>query len=358
MKTLIQTVLLLLIVNISSAQDNRIQEPVKNFDKVWNEFNDRYAFFEYKKIDWEKVYGKYRPLINEETTNDSLFTICNNMLLELKDGHVSLVQYGKNKTVIRESDDGHHNVLTKKFPITKESEPNIYQLIDTAQSILQENGFSNLVKSKSKKLQYSTSKDYGYLLIYQMYGFELGELKSLIHEAIEAFKDKNGVIIDVRFNGGGHDRVSRVIAGHFTNQERVGYRKKERKNGSNEYHSLKTLHIKPKGSQQFTKPVMLLTSDFTASAADVFTLMMKELPYVTIIGDNTQGIFSDKYNFTLPNKWRVSLSHQQYFSADMVNYEGIGVQPHHRLLNNLEEFNNGLDPLVTKAIELLENNNR
>ena len=81
---------------------------------------------------------------------------------------------------------------------------------------------------------------------------------------------------------------------------------------------------------------------------------MKELPYVTIVGDNTDGIFSDKYEFKLPNKWRVSLSNQQYFDADMNNYEGIGIEPDYKLLNKPEDLINGADPLIMKAMELLD----
>ncbi len=76
--------------------------------------------------------------------------------------------------------------------------------------------------------------------------------------------------------------------------------------------------------------------------------------YVTIVGDNTDGMLSDQYGFRLPNKWKVTLSHQQYFSPDMVNYEGVGIPPDHKLVNRPEEIRNGADPLIVKAIALLE----
>ena len=51
------------------GQDIRIRRPIKNFDQLWNQFNDRYAFFEHKNIDWNNIYRKYRPMVNEKTTN-------------------------------------------------------------------------------------------------------------------------------------------------------------------------------------------------------------------------------------------------------------------------------------------------
>ncbi len=40
----------------------------------------------------------------------------------------------------------------------------------------------------------------------------------------------------------------------------------------------------------FTKPIIILTSDWSASATEIFVLAMKELPYVTVIGNRTEGI--------------------------------------------------------------------
>jgi len=351
-------IILIFTITVCYSQDISIQEPVKNFDKLWNEFNNRYAFFELKNVNWNKVYKEYRSLINEQTTNDSLFTVCNEMLSVLKDGHVSLVQYGKNEKIIRVSDDGHQNVLIEKFPLTNSVEPNFFQLYDVTKSTLNKNGFSQLIKSKSKIIQFSLSEDYGYILIQKMEGFNIGEANKTIDKVIDELKDKKGVIIDLRINEGGYASNSKVIASRFADKKRLAYYHQNRIKETNKYTKLVTHYISPSGKQQFTKPIILLTSDLTGSAAEEFVMAMKTLPYVSIVGDNTQGIFSDTYNFTLPNKWKVTLSYQQYFSPDMINQEGIGIKPDYKILNQREDIKNGIDPLIVKAIELLEKNKR
>jgi len=187
-----------------------------------------------------------------------------------------------------------------------------------------------------------------------MQGFRLGELSRFMDNAARAFADKKGVIIDIRTNGGGMDSNSHIISGRFADKKRIAYYKHQRKKGTNSYTRLKTKYLKPKGKKQFTKPVVVLTSDHTASAADVFALMMKELPYVTIVGDRTQGIFSDMYSFKLPNGWNATLSHQRYLSSEKVNYEGRGVQPDIKLLNQPEDIKTNIDPLIVKAIDVLD----
>jgi len=57
------------------------------------------------------------------------------------------------------------------------------------------------------------------------------------------------------------------------------------------------------------------------------------------------------FPFSLPNGWQATLSHQQYFSADMINYEGKGIEPDFKILNyKSDEFDN----VLLKAIELLD----
>jgi hypothetical protein len=353
MKIFFTIIFLIIGINQSLTQDLRVQEPIKNFDKLWNALNDRYANFKLKLVNWNDIYKKYRPLINENTSNDSLFTVCNKMLLELHDGHVSLIQKGEDGVLVRESDNGSPSSLIEMFPLTKKKEPNIFQLIDITDKTLKDNEFSNLISLKKGLIAYSASTKYGYLRLLGMGGFSMRKYKRHIDDAIKMFENKEAVIIDIRFNGGGGDEFSFAIANRFADKKRIGHYKKERKKGTAEFKKLKTRYLKPRGNKQFTRPIVILTSDFTASAAEVFTMIMKELPYVIVIGDNTSGIFSDIYPFKLPNKWEVGLSHQQYFSADMKNYEGIGIEPDIKVLNKKEDIEKRIDPVVEKGIEIL-----
>lgn len=357
MKKLLTYFFVIAVSNYIIAQDYRVQKPAKNFEHLWRKFDKRYASFEYKKVDWKMVYDQYRPLIGINTTNDSLFSVCNDMLSELKDGHVNLINHKRGK-VIRQSDDAAPSALTTKFATTRETQPNVYQLFETTKATLVENSFKQFKLSKSQLIRYSVSDDYGYLLISAMQGFKFGELGKFLDKALKEFVNKQGVIIDVRTNGGGMDLNSHKISGRFADKKRIAYYKHQRKKGKNTYRRLKTKYLRPSGKLQFTKPIIILTSDHTASAADVFALMMKELPYVTVIGDRTSGIFSDMYGFKLPNGWFATLSHQQYFSTEMKNLEGIGVQPDIKLLNEPMDIKNNVDPLILKALDLLNKKNR
>ena len=59
------------------------------FDACWNILDQRYCFFIYKNIDGDEVYEKYQKLMGKKINQDSLFTVFNNMMAEIKDGPVN-----------------------------------------------------------------------------------------------------------------------------------------------------------------------------------------------------------------------------------------------------------------------------
>ncbi|WP_290696920.1 S41 family peptidase [Lacinutrix sp.] len=342
------TLILFIYISFLPIYAQKITEnPIVNFDKLWSEFDNRYANFKLKSIDWDSVYAKYRPKISEESTSNELFNVCCEMLKELDDGHISL----EGEINAKERYCGIEN----KVHIISEfkSFNNLRILVDKS---LEENGFSSFMnKKKNGLINFSVSANYGYLRIDEMEGFAIGELKKSINQAIRTFQDKKGLIIDVRFNGGGDDLISYKIAGRFADKKRLGHYKQTRINGTSNFTELESWYLKPKGRKQFTNPIIILTSDWSASATEIFILAMKELPYVTIIGDTTEGILSDMYPFKLPNGWKGTLSHQKYFSTKMVNYEGKGIEPDFKILNYKQDKS---DVVLLKAIELLDKNYR
>ena len=74
------------VCNENSVDDN----PVSNFDALWDTFDENYASFNLREIDWEKMKEKYRPKLNAQSTDGELHAVLKEMISELKDGHVSI----------------------------------------------------------------------------------------------------------------------------------------------------------------------------------------------------------------------------------------------------------------------------
>ena len=60
----------------------------ENFDLLWNTINDNYCYLEYKNLNWDSIGNEYSSQLHEGMTDKDFFTVCSNMLNELKDGHV------------------------------------------------------------------------------------------------------------------------------------------------------------------------------------------------------------------------------------------------------------------------------
>ncbi len=97
-----------------------------------------------------------------------------------------------------------------------------------------------------------------------------------------------------------------------------------------------------------------MTNDRSISAEDVMALMMAELENVTIVGENSNGSYSDIYTKRLPNKWLITLSNQRYLSTDNKNYEGIGTPVDIEVKNMLENYTSKNDKVLNKTFELMK----
>jgi len=130
---------------------------------------------------------------------------------------------------------------------------------------------------------------------------EISELNVLLDTIMDDLSESgvSKLIIDLRFNDGGYDTVALDMVSRFITQEQILYSKKAK--FGNEFTEDASFSVAPKGNFQFSDDIVLLTSPYTISAAELFTLCIKDLSNVTIVGENTTGAFSTILTHTLPN---------------------------------------------------------
>jgi len=326
-----------------------IRDPERNFEALWETFNNRYPFFELRKVDWKKQYETYRPRVGSGTSDDELFEIFCQMLDPLDDGHVVLKSAAgdqKQRYFTAEKKTRFH----QEFP-----DREVEQLFETSAKTLVSNGFGWPQETAAWMLHYCRSPAFGYIRILELEDIRKPKLIAALDRISRDFGDLDGFIIDIRDCPGGDDSTAIAIINRFCDRRRVAlHRKTKIGPGEDDWTSLKTWHIEPQGDEQFTGPIVLLTCDSVFSGGEAFALAIKQLPHVTIIGDHTNGIFSYQLEKKLPNGWRYCLSYQMYLSADMVSYEGKGVPPDIVLLNTKADISNGIDPLITRALAVLK----
>ena len=344
---------------VSYPKDTNISQPELNFEVLWHTFEDNYAFFKLRNIDWRKTYNQYRRLINAKTTDDSLYLVLSAMLTPFHDDHINItIPDGKHFNAGRKSQFGSE--------FSNDSLKNLFwQMVN--QNLLNY-GFGAIQtigpKFRNTSLfSYAASKDYGYLRFNRC--FIAPEMDSVLganmagkflDSVLIQFENLKGLIIDIRVNMGGDDEFAFEVANRFARKRIIGMYKKTRIPGAG-YEDLgkpQTWLIEPKGGKIFSKSVMLLTSDRTVSAGDVFAMIMKELPSVKLVGTNACGVYSDVYDFTLPNKWEITLSNQRYYNNKMICYEGNGTPVNVKVKNTRADLKTMTDPVLKMAINQLK----
>ncbi|MBN1318992.1 MAG: serine hydrolase [Anaerolineales bacterium] len=337
-----------------------VDDPELNFEVFWHYFNDDYAFFDLRRVDWQQVYKTYRPHVSPETTGEELLAILGEILEQIGDLHVSLTAGDR----IIESAKPHalQVQLEKEYGRMKEadlilaSRPRIIQVIQ--EDYLNGQGSTT---ANDMVIWGKVTPHIGYLNILAMWGMA-GYRAPLVEESViltqaldrvmQDLIETDAVIVDVRLNPGGHDALSLMIANRFADKKRLAFSKKARL-GDN-FTESQDITIYPQGDGQFTGPVVLLTSKATVSAAEIFTLSMMSLPHVTRMGESTQGVLSDVLPKRLPNGWLVGISNEVYTACDGQLYEGSGIPVHQEVPVFLPFFfYSGLQYSLDKAVMLL-----
>lgn len=322
---------------------------------LWHTFEDNYAFFRVRHIDWHQTYRRYRPLVSATTSPDSLYAVFSAMLAPFQDNHINVIVPN-----VKQFKSVKPSRFAQEFP-TDSLRGRFWAMVDQT---LARNGFGPLQSlgpdfRGQPLFRYAVSPKAAYLRFNRCFvdpdadnKVDAVVLGKLLDTLFPKLGKSQALIIDVRDNIGGNDEFGFELAGRFTSQKVTAMYKQTRKRGGGyeELEAPETWSIEPRGKAPYPGQVALLTNDKTVSAGDVFALIMRELPRTQLIGENTRGIYSDMYGFTLPNKWLISLSNQRYYDAKGVCYEGVGTPVDVTVKNTWQDLAGGIDPVVMRAL--------
>lgn len=314
-----------------------VEEPANNpvavFGNLWTTFNEEYAPFEERKVDWEAEYANFRTKVTEQTTDDELFNVLSQLLATLDDGHVSLTAPGK-------------DIFFSNKIRQEKTNDELFDLMVIKSNYL-ENGFregdeTSYVYGKIK------NKNLGYIFF-----DHVGENFFIMNNFLSEFESADGLIFDFRHNQGGDFTYCFSEMGRLTNEKRFVFQSKTKNGkGKNDYTEWKKWFIEPAG-KYIEKPVVVLTDRYTISAGERSVMAFKTLPNVTLMGDTTNGAQGTMIGRELANGWFYSLVPQKVELYDGKSYEGIGLAPDILVKNQLTEIESGTDKTLETAIELL-----
>ena len=302
-------------------------DPLRNFDVLWETFDENYPFFDLRGVDWDTVRETWRPRVAAMAPDADLWPVVTEILTPFQDAHIRLVD-GERRFQVRRSASG---------PSTPELQQGLVGYLTQTDSVLA----GGITLSAHDRLAYGTTPDgVGYLAVMTMGGFSNGPVgwpgnttseadvaaaRAALDDALARLEGAPGLILDLRFNPGGSESISALIAGCFVDRKRLAYTRAGR-DGDRVGPAFET-YAEPRACRRYDGPIVVLTGERTTSAAEALVMRLRVLPQVTVMGQPTQGAHSDVLSRTLPNGWRLGLSNEVYTLADGKVYEGVGIPP-------------------------------
>lgn len=309
--------------------------PRGNFESLWQTLDEHYCFFSYKKetygLDWDEVHSRYAPKVDDKMTRAQLFEVLSNLTRELHDGHVNLSSaFGTSR----------YGAWFDDYPMNYSDSITRAYLGRTTDYTL------------SSGLSYRIFDDnIGYV---RCPSFENSFGSGNLHEMMQALALCDGLIIDVRNNGGGMLTSAEKLASLFVNERTLaGYMCHKTGRGHDDFSTPRAVYIDPFEGLRWQKPVAILTNRRTYSAANSFVMYLKGLPGVTIVGDRTGGGSGMPFVSELPNGWTLRFSACPMYDRKMQQTEQ-GIAPDVAVNISHEDYAKSIDTIIETARKLLK----
>lgn len=378
--------------------------PSGQFEAIWQSMLTSYIMWDVDSTDWDAIYEEYMPKFEalddqEYVATSDMKTLYENIFKGIRDHHLSLHVYNywaepdedasdfwilpywtevKSRNYYHEMHLNHCDSM-EDLPIvahlrqlekqgkasqikygyfTDERMDIVTALVDEGIPYIYFSGFSLSPLIKSSERDESATAAYLALKNFQ------NNVLTLPDNQIE------GVILDVRGNGGGYVADYKYLLGILIDKP-LKILESRNKTGLGKYdYSVWTPYYYYPSDQHrtgFTKPIVVLADVNSASMAEVTSLAVRNIPNSCIIGERTtgaMGILGYEYSTYYSGTFGEEDGPHYCYMSDHLNrtvngevLEGIGVTPDISLKFNLAEVTEGNDTWMDRAISYIQNGN-
>lgn len=301
-------ILLILTVFIFSScekvlfkKDLGTKDPLKNFDYVWNEMDQKYSYFELKNINWNQVRDTYRPMLNSNSSEAELFAVLAAMFNELRDDHANLISP--------------FNISSYNVALTGAK--------NFRGRTIQEFYMPTPWRTGSLTHDFLSNEEVGYI---RYASFMNDFTDAQMDLVLERYKNTEGIILDLRENGGGNIfNVPKLLGRFVQTKTLVGFSITRNGPKHSDFGDRENFYITPSDGAKYLKPVIVLIDKGSFSATTFFALATKAFPNITLMGDATGGGGGLPNGGQMLNGWTYRFSISQLLDLNGNNYAEEGV---------------------------------
>ncbi|ACL22955.1 S41 family peptidase [Chloroflexus aggregans] len=378
------------------------EQRLQIFQQVWEKVRDNYVYPDYNGLDWQAIREELRPKVAAAVTPEEFYSIMREMIARLGDDHSRFespqevaaqlaeasgqLQYGGIGVSVRTIDEG--GLITRVVPggpadqagiLTRDiivavngipfNDPNAFgpdgaigavrgipgtsvrltikrgneplREIEVVRAVIDIAVFNRVTVER-------LAGDVGLLTIPSFY---VDNADSQARDALTnllAAGPVRGMIIDVRDNSGGYIHIMRNIIALFHDGGSIGTSV-----GRNEREEQRI----PRGKTiagLIDIPIVVLISEETASAAEMFAAGMRVLCQATIVGVPSAGNTENLYGYNFDDGSRLLLAEVAYQLPDGTLIEGTGVVPDVLIEAEWWRFPREQDPQLQAALAIIQ----
>ncbi|MDQ6477956.1 S41 family peptidase [Dyadobacter sp. LHD-138] len=204
----------------------------------------------------------------------------------------------------------------------------------------------------------------GNIAYVELRDFESNKSLNGFKAAFDSIATTNALIIDVRMNGGGDSGYGWDVLGHLTDKPmETGYQTsriysplRRARGGQVEFEQVGGGNggWAANGKKLYTKPVVVLTSGRTFSAAEDFSVVFDAMKRGTLVGEPTGGSTGQPLMFSLPGGVMARVCTKRDMYPDGTEWNAKGIQPHVFVKPTISDFQAGKDTVLDAALVLLK----
>ncbi len=369
---------------------NVAKERLQIFEEAWNAIDKGFYDEKLHGIDWKKIKEIYEPLAKNAQTDMELEIIINKMVGELKASHLGFSMGSESSKVTTgylgctlEQMPGYNILIVKDVlpdgPADKawiRSGDYVYEIAGyrpDEEMILEQvlNGtigkeikifvsptlnpyqgrhvkvtpvgineieslkYQQWVRERMQLVRQACEGKVVYVHLREMNEAYLARFRQIVQKTVEV---SEGMILDIRNNGGGN--IHQELLDILVRKPYLSYKVREQKK---QYQP--TLY--------WNKPIVVIINEKSFSDAEVFPYAFQFLKLGKVVGVPTGGGVIGTKDIKLLNNATFRLPQVGYYTVNSKNLEGMGVQPDILVVETSKDRQEGKDPQLIKAMEVI-----
>lgn len=175
-----------------------------------------------------------------------------------------------------------------------------------------------------------------------------------IAQAVDEYRQADGIVIDLRGNTGGLADMMRGVAGHFLAEPSLLGRLRMRQN-------VLEFRANPRRStsdgrvvEPFSGALAILVDELTASASECFAGALQSLGRARIVGSRTMGQALPAATRSLPNGDVLMYVVGDFTTSTGMRLEGAGVRPDEEVALSRRALYEGRDEALARALDWID----